>query len=92
MPNLFQLFLQNVISPLLLVCFLIVILCGIATTDGVPIARALVLLLIKLIVDFTVWSFKLALSILTLVFPALEKSVEHLFNPGCKSKGKKTIF
>jgi hypothetical protein len=41
MSELLTLFLANFISPILMFCFLFILLCGIASADGMPIAKAL---------------------------------------------------
>jgi hypothetical protein len=39
--QLFHYILIDVLSPILMLCFLFIVLCGIAAADGVPIARGL---------------------------------------------------
>ena len=51
MPNLTLWFLQTIISPLLLVGFFIVVFFALAGIDGVPIAKALLVLFINIIVS-----------------------------------------
>jgi len=85
MPNLFLLFLQTFVSPLLLIGFLIVVLFAMAGLDGVPVAKALLVLFINIIVSIFAWFFRVALTILTLFFPALQPMLQ----PDCsKAKGK----
>ena len=85
MPNLFLLFLQTFVSPLLMIGFFIVVIFALAGLEGVPIAKALLVLLINIIVGIMAWFFQVVLAILTLVFPALLP----ILQPGCgKAKGK----
>ena len=85
MPNLTLWILQTVLSPLLLVGFFIVVLFALAGIDGVPIAKALLLLLINVTVSIFAWFFRVGLTVLVLFVPALQPILE----PGCsKTKGK----
>jgi hypothetical protein len=85
MPNLFLLFLQTFITPLILIGFFIAVLFGIAQIDGVPIARALLVLLINVVVGTLTWFFRALLTILALFFPFLLPILE----PGSsRTKGK----
>ncbi len=85
MPNLFLFFLQNIVSPLLLIGFFIVVLFAVAGLDGVPIAKAILVLMINTIVGIVAWFFRIMLTVLALLFPGLQP----LLNPGCvKAKGK----
>jgi len=85
MPNSVLLFLQTFVSPLLLFGFLIVVLFALAGLDGVPVAKALLVLFINIIVSIFAWFFRVVLTILTLFFPALLP----ILQPGCsKAKGK----
>ncbi len=85
MPNLTLWFLQTMISPLLLVGFFIVVLFALVGIDGVPIAKALLVLFINITVSIFAWFFRVGLTILTLCVPALQPILE----PGCsKTKGK----
>lgn len=85
MPNLFLFFLQNFVSPLLLIGFFIVVLFALAGLDGVPIAKALLVLFINVIVGIVAWFFRIMLATLTFIFPGLQP----ILNPGSgKAKGK----
>ncbi len=85
MPNLTLLFLQNILSPMLLVGFFIVVLFALAGMDGLPIAKTLLVLIFNVIVGVCAWFIRVALTLLTLLFPALSPILE----PGCsKAKGK----
>lgn len=85
MPNLTLWILQTVLSPLLLVGFFIVVLFALAGVDGVPIAKALLLLFINVTVSIFAWFFRVVLTVLVLFVPALQPILE----PGCsKTKGK----
>jgi hypothetical protein len=85
MPNLFLLFLQTFISPLILIGFFIAVLFGIAQIDGVPIARAFLVLFINIVVGIVTWFFRATLTILALFFPFLLPLLEP---GGSKTKGK----
>ena len=85
MPNLTLWILQNFLSPLLLVGFFIVVLFALAGIDGVPIAKALLLLFVNVTVSIFAWFLRVGLTVLTLFVPALQPILE----PGCsKTKGK----
>lgn len=85
MPDLTLWFLQNFLSPLLLVGLFIVVLFALAGIDGVPIAKALLVLFFNVAVSIFTWFFRVGLTILTLLVPALQPILE----PGCsKTKGK----
>ncbi len=85
MPNLTLWFLQTIVSPVLLVGFLIVVLFALGGIDGVPIAKALLVLFFNVTVSIFAWFFRVGLTILTLFVPALQPILE----PGCsKTKGK----
>lgn len=85
MPNLTLWILQNFLSPLLLVGFFIVVLFALAGIDGVPIAKALLLLFVNVTVSIFAWFFRVGLTVLALFVPALQPILE----PGCsKTKGK----
>ncbi len=85
MPNLFLFFLQNFVSPLLLIGFFIVVLFAVAGLDGVPIAKAILVLIINTIVGIVAWFFRIVLALLAVLFPGLQS----ILNPGCgKAKGK----
>lgn len=85
MPNLFLLFLQTILSPLLLVGFFVVVLFAMAGIDGVPVVKALLLLFFNTIVSIFAWFIRVGLTLLTLLVPSLRPILE----PGCsKAKGK----
>ncbi len=85
MPNLFLFFLQNFVSPLLLICFFIVVLFAMGGADGVSVAKAFFMFCINLAVGIFAWIFRIVLTLLTIAIPALEP----ILNPGCgKAKGK----
>lgn len=85
MPDLTLWILQNFLSPLLLVGFFIVVLFALAGIDGVPIAKALLVLFVNVAVSIFTWIFRVLLTIVTLLVPALQPILE----PGCsKTKGK----
>ncbi len=85
MPNLILWFFQTMVSPLLLIGFFIVVLFALAGIDGVPIAKALLVLFVNITVSVFSWIFRVGLTCLTLCVPALQPILE----PGCsKTKGK----
>ena len=71
MNNLFQYALTNILSPILMVCFLFVVLCGIAATDGVPLARGLFSFLADLTLVLGALLFQTIISLTTIAIRLL---------------------
>lgn len=85
MPNLILLFQQTILSPLLMIGFFIVILFALAGMDGLPVAKALLVLIVNITVSILAWFARTLLTIITLFIPALSP----ILTPGCsKAKGK----
>ena len=85
MPNLILLFLQYILAPMLLVGFFIVVLFAMAGMDGLPLAKALLVVFLNVVVSICAWSVRVLLTLLTLLVPSLSP----ILQPGCsKSKGK----
>jgi hypothetical protein len=74
MNQLFQYALINILSPILMVCFLCIVLCGIAATDGVPIARGLFTFLTDLILVLFALVFQTIISLTTIAIKLLTGS------------------
>jgi hypothetical protein len=85
MPNLISLFVQTVLSPLLLFGFLIVVLFALAGLDGLPVAKALLVLIVNIAVSICAWFARVLLTLLTLLIPALSPILQP---GGSKPKGK----
>lgn len=85
MPNLILFFQQTILSPLLMIGFFIVVLFALAGMDGLPVAKALLVIFVNVIVSVLTWFIRLLLTLITLFVPALSPILE----PGCtKTKGK----
>lgn len=85
MPNLSLFFLQNFISPLLLICFFIVVLFAMGGADGVSVAKAFFMFCINMYVAILKGIFFVVRTLLVKAFPALEPI---LYPDTGKAKGK----
>jgi hypothetical protein len=85
---------QNAVSSLVLLGFIVVLLFGMAGRDGTPVAKAIIegafkftLELLKIVANLVAWLFQVLVHAITLVRPELEAKFDHLFDHGCKTSG-----